>query len=330
MIKRLNIAAGVLFKSALTGPLQLELRINNFCNLNCIACFDHAPGLKKKKAEYLPLGEIKKILARAKKLDVKEIIVSADGEPLMHKDILPILTLVRKNGFSCTLFTNSTLLDKRLAEKIGGLVDNLRVSVWAGDAETYSIVHNGISRKVFYDLEKSLKSVADTKARLILYNTIFNKNHNNIKEMLGFAEEVGADEVFFTEMSPRPHTGSLALTKKQEKEVQDLAGRLKSRIKNNLKDIYRQEDNKKIPCYMGFSYCIISYDASVLPCCGSSQKDSMGSIREDNLEDIWYGRRYSCFRKKALKKKMPLKRCALVCPSQAYNDYLDRWLGWLA
>lgn len=83
----------------------------DLCNLHCIMCEDHSCFTKRKKTELrpeMPLEMLRKVMAQAHDLGVKEVIPSTMGEPLLYKYFDEILKLCKEYKFTLNLTTNGT------------------------------------------------------------------------------------------------------------------------------------------------------------------------------------------------------------------------------
>ena len=307
MLKKALVVLGILSKKALTGPIHLELRISSECNLECPACF------AKKKSGNMSFSDICNILKSAYNLNVKEIILCGDGEPTLHPDITRIVKEINRFGFQSTIISNGIKLCD-LKEP----VDKLRLSMWAGDAETYGVVH-GCDKKVFNRIIDNVKNLKST--RIIMCNVITNQNYKNIGEMIRLGEKLGAEEVFFSELSERKHNKNLALSPEQKDELHSVAISNRWKIKNNFQSLVSK---KGAPCYQGFVSSVIAQNQDVLPCCGST--NSLGNLGKKPLESIWFSDAYHEFRR--TQQGYP---CNKHCSSLHYNRYLHksiRFLKW--
>ena len=83
--------------------------ITHRCNLRCPFCF--IP--KRKNRNELSLHDISKCLSNAKKLGVQQITFSG-GEVFLKANFVDIMSIVRDYEYHCNIFTNGTLLDKKI------------------------------------------------------------------------------------------------------------------------------------------------------------------------------------------------------------------------
>ncbi|MCD6080943.1 MAG: radical SAM protein [Candidatus Omnitrophica bacterium] len=236
--KNTDFIKGILSgREAYTGPQVVVLDLTDKCNLNCIGCWLHSPLIKrgeKKLDKSLDTKCVKNLIDEFSKLNVQEIQLSGGGEPLLHPDIFEIIAYIKSKGMKCQLITNFTLLNKHKIDKIISLgLDNITISLWAGDFDTYQKVHPGVDKKVFLNIESNLKYLIKTrgdKPLVRIYNVISSLNYKNIPQMLNFALKTGADFLEFQLMDPIPDvTEHLLLNPIQAEEVRNIIAELKGR-----------------------------------------------------------------------------------------------------
>lgn len=83
------------------GQLAFFIRFTG-CNLNCSYC--DTKWANEKNAEFIPMTA-EKILGAAKNSGIKNITVTG-GEPLIQKEIIPLLKLLCENNFNVEIETN--------------------------------------------------------------------------------------------------------------------------------------------------------------------------------------------------------------------------------
>lgn len=195
-------------KNSFCGPHIAQIDLTGKCNANCIGCWVHSPLIDnptRDKNKVLSLDKVKNILKDLSRLKTKKIFLSGSGEPLLHPDILEIITLIKKEGFELNLITNGLLLDKKKIELMVRLgVDMITASIWAGSPQTYTKTHPSKNREDFYRIKDNLKYFYKIKTynnkfnpRIKIYNTICSLNYHEIEEMVEFSLDVGAEIVEF-------------------------------------------------------------------------------------------------------------------------------------
>lgn len=89
--------------------LTVGLRLTNVCNYACIYCGTLAKR-GKDAAGTLSTDEYKRIIADAAEIGARSIVFGANGEPMLTKDVLPILEYTRSCGLIPIMFSNCSVI----------------------------------------------------------------------------------------------------------------------------------------------------------------------------------------------------------------------------
>ncbi len=90
----------------------LYLEVTHCCNLRCITCYTDAGA---EKTGPLTLQEQCVVIRQAKELGVKTVSLSGSGEPLLYKDLFPLIDFIEELDMHVVVFTNGTLLTPETA-----------------------------------------------------------------------------------------------------------------------------------------------------------------------------------------------------------------------
>jgi len=241
-----NLAlAGVLDgERVFAGPEILEIDLTNFCNLDCIGCWNHSPLMREKKfageekKRRLPLDLLLKLIDDGAALGAKKVQLSGAGEPLCHPDALAVIERIKKHGLECTLITNGTTLTEKTVERLVDLgLDNMTVSVWAGSPAVYEATHPNQKGKTLNRIKKMLQHLhrVKTKRRVYqpkvkIYHVVNHRNAGDIDAMVSFAVDALAEFIEFTPIDVVPgYTDELALTDADRKLIVEQLRKLPER-----------------------------------------------------------------------------------------------------
>jgi len=338
------ILKGILDGSqAFVGPEIVQFDITNRCNNNCLCCWNNSPLLgvppeaRKREREYeLPFDLIKRAIDELKDMGTKTLFLAGGGEPFIHPQIMQILRYAKENNMRVFINTNFTLIDKERAEEIVSLkIDHIHVSLLAGTAKTYALVHPNKTEETFYKIKDLLQYIAQLKKQkkqhlyiplphINLYYVIFNTNHQDINKMVDLAIEVKADSIEFTPIDVIPHkTDALLLNKEQiDKITGEIITQFRRLERYNehepVKTYITQYENflKRIaspialegkyelgvitrqPCYVGWLFARINANGEVNPCL-KAHRISVGNIYKQSFKEIWQHHEEQLFRKKS-------------------------------
>jgi len=127
-------------------------------------------------------------------LKVRQVVLTG-GEPLLHRDLAPILDFFRSLGIRITLLTTGLLLAKR-AELLAATVDDVIVSL-DGPAP----VHNAIRRipRAFETMAQGIEAMRriNPTLRIAGRTTVQKQNHTALRATVEAARALGLDSISF-------------------------------------------------------------------------------------------------------------------------------------
>jgi MoaA/NifB/PqqE/SkfB family radical SAM enzyme len=264
------------------------------------------------------LRHIQKLCHALPRLGTREMILTGEGEPLLHPQLPEIVSLFKEAGLYVHLFTNGTLLDETTARGlIDAGLDILRVSLWAASPQEYEKCYPGVDPSKLEKtlngvrLVSSLKAERETSVPSIVLTGPLNKhNRQGIEDKIRLAHEIGADAVTFSPFRVwSDEFSSDALSGPEIDEAcHDLAEsrRLVESLgmSHNLEEAILRFQLKEsfwgdIPCYIGWLHAHITVDGTVVPC--GACPIPLGSLDDSDFEDIWNGPRYREFRARSMR-----------------------------
>ena len=230
--------------------------------------------------------------------------------------------------------------------------DFVRVSANAGDEKTYTkIVNTKNFEKLKANLMQltniRAKNCKEDKISITLFFVLQRESIGNIAAMLSFAKEVNANAAEFDMIKPFDQKDELTISERKKLHdelvitikdfniisngqivIDSLAKEIEkdseadNKNKKELKALSTSDNiksNGKLKnqafllgkeCVIGFHQAFIKASGDVVPCCFSS--DVMGNIKEKSFIKIWYGKKYSDFRKKVMNNRF-LVYCHNFC-----------------
>lgn len=204
------LLAGMLERThAFCGPESVQLDINSNCNNTCIGCWNYSPLLgdgKLKSTAALSLEKITELLCQFKAMGVENIQISGQGDPLLHPDIDEIIKRIKQHGFCLNLVTSFFAANEKTVKTIAqNNTDLLTVSLWAGDAPTYTSTHPGKTGNDFERITQNLLLLDALKGenpypKVKHYHVVCRQNCGAMEGMLDFAVKTRADFIEFQQI----------------------------------------------------------------------------------------------------------------------------------
>jgi len=313
------------------GPRSIALIMSKECNSKCIMCWYHSPaiadnecqaeGIENKKPQFMDHRLCEKIIREAHQIGTFRFILGGHGEPLLHPQFDNILNLLIKLKKAPYVITNGLAIDEKYAKYLAAKPVHYRISMHAGDLETWLRVHPTSSESQLETLSRAIKLLAGSGvARVSLMNVIQKANFRHINEILEYARKLGVKNVLFLPVRADGNLTQVVLDSNEELELKE--GLKKSLIlaegygiSTNIKDYLStnrfikagapctSELYRNIPCYIGWIYTEFDIDGTMRPCENSDL--SMGNAGEKHLKEMWFSKKYQDFRYESL--RLPLR-----------------------
>lgn len=283
---------------------------------------------------FMDLQLCETIIRQAHEMGTFRFILGGHGEPLLHPHFTDILDLLLDLGKAPYIITNGLCLDDCYARALADKPVQIRISMHAGDIETWLRVHPASSASQFAVIARAIKTLTLSKrARVSLLHVIQRTNCRHVTKMIEHARDLGVKEVqFFPVRAQGPLTRVLPDSGEERELRNNLQTCLKlaaaCNIKTNIEDYlstnrYIQTGvpdttnlYRRIPCYIGWTYTEFDTDGTMRPCENSHLV--MGKAGETPLKELWYSDRYRVFRSEALNSR-PVDGC--LCSECSMNKF---------
>jgi radical SAM protein with 4Fe4S-binding SPASM domain len=292
-LKRIFIQMPVSFKVDILSrlkPKAISIEPTNACNLRCPFCAT-TTGLER------PTGVISmenfRYIVDMVKPYVKDVWLYFMGEPLLVKDLFPMIRYCLENGMQPHFITNGMLIDKYVDEFIDSGLQGFRVALDGYDKKThekyrvrsdFDQIINGIKTLVQRKRELGVKT-----PQIAIQSLAF--GYNDIEKIKAMGEELGVDNIKIK--APRlsdysEDTNVILDTDGESSLVQDIADFVPKDEK-----YMRLAGKNKVPFARDMQYCsymrkpVITWDGNVVPCCFDFKaKEPLGNVFEDDLLSI--------------------------------------------
>ncbi|MFC1948014.1 radical SAM/SPASM domain-containing protein [Chloroflexota bacterium] len=167
-------------KSPLLGHLDIEL--TERCNNSCQHCYINLPASNAKAASReLTTGQWKDILSQAAELGALSVRFTG-GEPLLRQDFPEIYLFARRLGMQVVLFTNSRLINSKVADLFVKTppLKKIEVSVYGMRPSSYDAIA-GVPG-AFTEFRRGIDLLLERKIPFVVKPVLLGDNRSEIKE----------------------------------------------------------------------------------------------------------------------------------------------------
>lgn len=305
----------------ITAPIYVRIKPTNKCCHNCYFCVYNYKFSKMhettNKIDEIPLNKMIEILDDLKDIGTKAITYSGGGEPLVHKDIIPILKRTLDNKIDLSILTNGQLLSDGRAE-ILTQAKWIRISIDYFSSESFILSRFG-SNVMFEKIQENISKFCKSNrfCEVGVNFIVTNSNYNNLMDSTNFLFDLGVDNIRF---SPVWIPNFVEYHYKIQDKVLEQLNQIKLKYKDkiNIYDSYKiKEDvnNRSYSkCYFMQVVPVIGADLNVYNCHNKAySKDGIiGSIKKQKFSELWFSDKS--------KEYFNNYKCDLNCNHQCAND----------
>jgi radical SAM protein with 4Fe4S-binding SPASM domain len=318
-------------------PVCLYLEVTNRCNLLCETCPRTFEALEPPADMDFEL--FRKIVDQVPNL--QRAVLHGVGEPMLVKHLPDMVRYLKARGVYVLFNTNGTLLrEKRFVELIEAGLDELRVSLDAADAATYTLVRG----KPFFDrivrdvtaLTTYQAKMDATNPRVSLWLTGLKETVAQLPDFVRLAARMGVREVHLQRLvfddagfgMARAESSLFEQTAADEQSAIEAAQALGAQIGVTLDasgatepglSLKRQSDKAWSGCRRPWSLMYFTAHGRALPCCIAPfsargyETYTLGNARSQTLDEMWNGPAYQEFRAQLLSDAppKPCQNCGL-------------------
>lgn len=252
-------------------PYIVILEVTNICNLHCPFCLTGKGISGGRDVRHMKFEEAKKVIDAVG--DYAYFLqLYTWGEPLLNKDIIPIIEYAKQKRIFVMLSTNATAMtpayNKRL---IDSGVDYIMVAIDGGSDETYEKYRvGGNYTKVLQNVEDLLQQKREQNATTPFVEwqfIVFRHNEHEVDSTEKMAYEIGINK-----FTPLP-------AYVEDESWMPVGERYRTLL-------YNPERLKN--CDRPWSHLNIRADGGVASCCYEFfKKDDFGDIKQNSFDEVW-------------------------------------------
>ena len=255
------------------GDLFLvKVHITNRCNQSCPHC-------------YIPKDNIdlnKKYINRIADNINSGVIDLAGGEPLLRDDIYEIIRYIKSKKLKCGLYTNGSLITKKVAKDLKRA--GLDTSVITLNSDIEQEHNNLIGCNNWNSIVEGIRNLVSEGIIVYVYTPVHRVSIGKLKDIRNFSKSLGARQIFHKYM-PRSYDDDLVINDKEEWY------RAKNEILYEINPVHRKHVERLIKvfdrtCVGGLFEVSIKSNGDVTPCPFINDL-VLGNIKHKNLRDIF-------------------------------------------
>ncbi len=314
-------------------PIYLEISPSGACNHRCTFC---ALDFMEYQPRFLDAIVLRERISEMAGLGVKSIMYGGEGEPFLHREIGDIIVHTKRSGIDVGITTNGVLLSRRLAEQIMSSVSWIKVSLNAGNAETYAKVH----RTKAADFDRVLENLAaaveinsrtGADCTLGVQMVLIPENAGTALQLAETAKGIGLRYVVIKPYSQHLKSHTHAYESVDYAAFSHLKDDLATLNDSTFSVIFRERTMQKMKrTKRGYERCLalpfwsyIDSEGTVWGCSAYLGDEAFryGNILEQGFADIWRGeRRKRC--SEMVATGLDPEGCRMNCRMDEINLYL--------
>lgn len=275
---------------SLKSPLVVQFEVTHACNNDCIFCHNDL-----RRADWITLDTAKKVLDNLNENGVFQVIFTG-GEPLLHPELLEMMSYAKKLDMEVGLITNGVLLEEIAEDLVNLALKNIQVSILGYDISTHDalVKHPGSFIKAAKGISK-LKNLGYTNINVNA--TLTKDNIMTVDKILQTAHQLGANSFTVTRYIPVNKNDDVMMPSIEEinwaiKQLLNPSNPIQTRWINALPycAIDESVDRKDLMrllsgCDGGLTWATITPTGEVVPC--PCWQHNCGNLLDNSLKEIW-------------------------------------------
>lgn len=131
---------------------KLYLEVTTHCNLRCRTCIRN---IWDDPQEHMSMNTFSKVIESLSGIpNLERIVITGFGEPLIHPNLIEMITILRQRKLAVTIGTNGLLLTREVSKELIKLgVDRIIVYIDGGRPETYAYVRSAALAQVIENIQ---------------------------------------------------------------------------------------------------------------------------------------------------------------------------------
>jgi MoaA/NifB/PqqE/SkfB family radical SAM enzyme len=324
-------------ETPLPSPVEAYFEVANRCNSKCATCpLTFSP---QERARQLSLDEFQTLVTQFP--DLRRAVMQGVGEPLLNRQLAPMIAHLKARGVYTVFNTNAALLTRRRqVELIHSGLDELRISLDGSTPETYLKIRGipAFDRVLtnVAEMVRTRRELASSKPRMSFWMTGLHENLAELPDLIDLAARVGVEEVYLQRLvfwgeGLATRDQSIFHGRNQAEQLIEEAERRAARYGISFRGADALSPRAGLlereaaaepwrACSRPLRLAYVTAQGTALPCCIAPFTDApfesmgLGNYLEQGVEAVWHGPAYERFREQLYSSEPPAtcRNCGLA------------------
>jgi len=303
-------------------PTRISIETGNICNLQCPLC---PTGRRDSDVGrgFMRFEDYTKIIDELCR-DLLLVRLYNWGEPLLHKQLLPMIAYARDRGVGVTISTNlNTLKADDASAVIDAGLQKIFVSCDGISDETYLKYHVGGD---YATVMANLRLLAQERrkrpgciTRVIWLFHVFRHNEHEVDRARALAREIGVE----IRINPMRTDMGREIFETARTAIERDRAWIPEDPRYCAFDLeHKEAKQKRNFCSLLWKDSVINWEGSVLPCCSVYQeKYSFGNAFQQGFRAVWNGPLYRSARAEVASSSDGPKTVCHICKSTGFTHF---------
>ena len=295
-------------------PVEIDLEPNNTCNFKCTHC---QVTYWDKKPAYVDRDIFVRVLKQIPSL--MKVKLQGMGEPLLNKQLIPMLQAGEERGVRMHFHTNGSIGDPVKAHQLAQLNrTHITYSIDGATAETFAQMRPGSRFNQIVENIRMLIGERRPNSHLLVsaWTVVTQKNVHELPQIIQLAKSLGLDYIaiqpYLTSWGKEKmesHTNDIQVTTGSDTFATQLATAKATATAAGIDLIVNESSRfcRDKPCAWAWKSAFIAANGDVVPCCVVADSDvvKMGNVFEQDFKEIWNSTAYQQLREQITNHDLP-------------------------
>ncbi len=292
-------------------PSIIDIEPNNYCNFKCPHC--QVTHWTKPRVN-LDVEKLETILQHMPNLI--KIKLQGMGEPLLNKQLLPMLQVIEARGIKSEIISNGSVMTDAICDSLLNLSTDITFSIDGATDDVFERIRVGSSFKKVIENIKKISARRQGKKQEIQVRTVVTKdNAMQLSKIVQLVSSLKLDKLTFQLVlnswgkdSMKELNSSKRVS--ESKELETSLAQAKTEANNldlPLEIATEDKYSRQRKCGWAWKSAYLASNGDVVPCCILADSDTvkMGNVFEQDFGEIWNSSAYQTLRQQIRDHELP-------------------------